>query len=68
MKRPRPLPLTQKQRDVWRLLAGGAEGKEIARALNLSYGTVKVHTSNLFPRIGVRNRVEAALAWHGLRP
>lgn len=60
------LPLTEKQRAVWHCVAAGLEGKEIARELGLSYGTVKVHTSNLFVRIGVRNRVEAALKFHGL--
>lgn len=63
----KPLPLTDKQRAVWERIAAGREGKEIARDLGLSYSTVKVHTSNLFPRIGVRNRVEAALKFHGLR-
>ncbi len=67
MKRQRPLPLTAKQRAVWERIAAGRDGKEIARDLGMAIGTVKVHTSNLFPRIGVRNRVEAALRWHGLR-
>ena len=66
MKRPRPLPLTANQRAVWALVAAGKEGKEIARELGMAYGTVKTHTCNLFPRIGVRNRVEAALKFHGL--
>ncbi len=65
---PRPLPLTDHQRRVWELVAAGKEGKEIARETGMAYGTVKVHMSRLFPRIGCRNRVEAALKWHGLRP
>ena len=41
---------------------GSAEGKtnkEIARQQDLSPGTVKNYTSNLFSKLGVRNRAEA---------
>jgi len=52
--------LTPRQRDVWRLLVQGKSNKEIARALNLSPGTVKIHMAALFKNLGVTSRTSAA--------
>lgn len=54
--------LTARQRDVLPLLARGMSNKEIARALNISEATTKVHAAALCRVLGVRNRTEAAIA------
>lgn len=58
----RPVELTQRQREVLRLMAEGKSNKSIARALHLSEGTVKVHVNALFRALGVHNRVSAVRA------
>ncbi len=52
--------LTPRQRDVLELLAKGRSNKEIARALDIAEGTVKIHLAALLRILGVRNRTEAA--------
>ncbi len=52
--------LTRRQRDVLRLIVDGKANKEIARALALSEGTVKVHVAALLRALGVSNRAGAA--------
>jgi DNA-binding NarL/FixJ family response regulator len=52
---------TSRQREVLGLLAEGRSTKDIARALNLGVGTVKVHLSAIYRTLGVRNRMEAVL-------
>ena len=60
--------LTPRERDVLKLLAGGATNREIAATLYLSEGTVKNIVSNIFTRLGIEDRVAAAIAIrHGLR-
>ncbi|WP_106402745.1 response regulator [Actinocorallia populi] len=53
--------LTAREREVLALLGGGLSNGEIARRLHLVEGTVKTHVSAIFQRLGVRNRVEAAI-------
>ncbi|UVF22040.1 response regulator transcription factor [Microvirga terrae] len=55
-------PLTARQLDVLELLVQGKPNKEIATALNLGEGTVKVHVAAILRYLGVRNRVAAAAA------
>jgi LuxR family transcriptional regulator of csgAB operon len=57
---PAATRLTPKEVETLRLLAKGDSTKHIARQLNVSPHTVKVHTSNLFRKIQVSNRVQAA--------
>lgn len=54
--------LTPRQRDVLHLIVQGKSNKEIARALNLGEGTVKVHVAALFRVLGVTSRSAAAAA------
>lgn len=58
--------LTDRQFKVLGLLAAGRSNKEIARALCIAEGTVKVHITAAFRTLGVHNRVSAAAALHGL--
>jgi len=55
-------PLTPRQKDVLELLVQGKPNKEIALALKLSEGTVKVHMAAIFRRFGVNNRAAAVIA------
>jgi DNA-binding NarL/FixJ family response regulator len=58
--------LTSRQRDVLDLLVQGKSNKEIALALKLGEGTVKVHMAAIFRYFGVNTRAAAAVA--GARP
>ena len=55
-------PFTPRQRDVMELLVEGKSNKEIARALSLGEGTVKIHVAALFRCLGVSSRAAAAVA------
>lgn len=59
-------PLTSRQQDVLDLLIQGKTNKEIACALKLGEGTIKIHMAALFRYFGVSNRAAAAVA--GARP
>ena len=54
--------LTGRQREVMALLAQGKSNKEIAGELGLAAGTVKIHVSNIFKALNVRNRTQAVIA------
>lgn len=56
--------LTPREQDILGHVADGRTNAEIAAALYLAPGTVKVHVSSILRTTGVRNRVEAALLWH----
>jgi DNA-binding NarL/FixJ family response regulator len=58
--------LTERQRDVLRLLSQGKPNKVIARDLGISEGTVKIHLAAIFRALNVRNRVEAVVAAQNL--
>jgi DNA-binding NarL/FixJ family response regulator len=53
--------LTPREREVLGLLADGLPNKLIARRLEISEKTVKAHLTNIFQRIGVTDRTQAAL-------
>jgi len=52
--------LTPRERDIIRLVAEGLSNKQIARQLNVSPGTVKVHLYNIFQKLEIRNRTVLA--------
>jgi DNA-binding NarL/FixJ family response regulator len=53
--------LTEREREVIRLMAGGFSNKEIAHALRTAEGTVKNHVSSVLAKLGVRDRTRAVL-------
>ncbi len=52
--------LTPREREVLSLIVGGRTNKEIAEQLVISPGTVRMHISNIFSKLQVSNRTEAA--------
>ncbi len=56
-----PEPLTPRETEVIRLMAGGYSNKEISSALSKSEGTIKNHVSNILAKLGVRDRTRAVL-------
>ncbi|NTU55279.1 MAG: DNA-binding response regulator, partial [Anaerolineales bacterium] len=51
--------LSEREKEVLRLIASGAPNKKIAHDLVIAIGTVKRHTVNIFNKLGVENRTEA---------
>jgi len=53
--------LTDREREVVRLMAGGYSNKEIAHALGTAEGTIKNHVSSILVKLGARDRTRAVL-------
>ena len=53
-------PLSEREIEVLQLIADGLTNREIAARLFLSVNTVKVHTRNIYGKLGAHNRTEAA--------
>jgi DNA-binding NarL/FixJ family response regulator len=58
---PKPPPLTSRERDILKLLAQGRENSAIANELVISPATVKTHVAHLLDKLGLENRVQAAV-------
>ena len=56
-----PDPLTKRETEILRLMAGGYSNREIAEALGTAEGTVKNHASSILSKLGVRDRTRAVL-------
>jgi DNA-binding NarL/FixJ family response regulator len=56
-----PDPLTKREVEILRLMAGGYSNREIADALGTAEGTVKNHASSILSKLGVRDRTRAVL-------
>jgi DNA-binding NarL/FixJ family response regulator len=56
-----PDPLTRREVEILRLMAGGYSNREIADALGTAEGTIKNHASSILSKLGVRDRTRAVL-------
>jgi len=61
-QRPSSAALTTRQREVLERLVEGKSNKQIARELELSDNTVKIHVAAILRTLGVDNRTQAAIA------
>jgi LuxR family transcriptional regulator, maltose regulon positive regulatory protein len=52
-------PLSEREREVLRLVASGQSNAEVARALVIAVSTVKTHTNSIFGKLGVTSRTQA---------
>lgn len=58
---PSPGLLSQREQDVLKLIGGGLSNKQIAQNLNIAPETVKSHAKNIFTKLEVKSRTEAAV-------
>jgi two-component system nitrate/nitrite response regulator NarL len=54
-------PLTSREQEILDQIAKGMSNKRIARALDISEGTVKVHVKHLLKKLNLHSRTEAAI-------
>ncbi|HKI05450.1 MAG TPA: response regulator transcription factor [Thermoanaerobaculia bacterium] len=59
--RPGRLALSAREMEVVRLVATGHHNRDIAEALHIAEGTVKVHMHNVYEKLGVEGRVELTI-------
>ena len=56
---PEALPLSEREREVLRLLALGRTTRNIADSLHVSHPTVRNHIQNILKKLGAHSRLEA---------
>ncbi|MCF3793203.1 LuxR C-terminal-related transcriptional regulator, partial [Salmonella enterica] len=56
--------LTPRERDILKLLAQGLPNKMIARRLEITDSTVKVHVKHMLKKMNLKSRVEASVWEH----
>jgi len=61
-KRNARVELSEREKQVLDMLVKGRSNKEIAHGLGISENTVKVHTTRVFEKLGVADRLEAVTA------
>lgn len=61
----RPRALTRREQEIISLVSRGLKNREIAAALSIATGTVKIHMMHIFEKTGIRDRFE--LAMYGLK-
>ncbi len=59
--RDKSVKLTEREREILQHLATGKSNKEIARSLNISHDTVKLHVRHILAKLNLTSRVEAAV-------
>jgi DNA-binding NarL/FixJ family response regulator len=59
------LSLPPRQAQILRCVLDGMSDKQIAKAVGISFGTVRTHLSRLFERCGSKDRVELILYMFG---
>jgi DNA-binding NarL/FixJ family response regulator len=62
---PHRRALTRREQEIINLVATGMKNREIAAALSIATGTVKIHMMHIFEKTGIRDRFE--LAMYGLK-
>lgn len=55
------MELTEREKSVLFNLAKGMKNSEISKILNISVHTTKAHLESIYDKLGVQNRVQAAL-------
>lgn len=58
---PNQTPLSEREKQILKMVARGASNKEIAEELVIAEGTVKNHLSNIFDKLDARDRMQAVL-------
>ena len=58
---PTEVELTEREREILKWITDGKSNKEISDSLFVSVETVKSHVKNLYKKLNVKNRVEAAM-------
>lgn len=53
--------LSEREIEILRIVAGGASNKEVAARLSISVNTVRVHVHEIFKKLGIKSRTQAAL-------
>jgi two-component system, NarL family, response regulator DegU len=67
MPAAKPVQLTQRQKQILRLVVAGHTSREIALQLGLSVRTIEVHRFHLMGRMGVNNVAQLVLEAHRLQ-
>jgi DNA-binding NarL/FixJ family response regulator len=55
--------LTERERDIVKLIAEGKTNQEIGETLFLTEGTVKNHITRILSKCGMRDRTQLAVLW-----